>query len=70
MSAPSSRLNKGMQKITYKHWTKDKVLEITGTLPTRLNNNFNDRYVVQTPEGEYEGVLKETVISIEDVDTD
>lgn len=59
-----------MQKITYKHWTKDKVLEITGTMPTRLNNNFNDRYVVQTPDGEYEDVLKETVISIEDIDTD
>ena len=59
-----------MQKITYKHWTKDKVLEITGTMPTRLNNNHNDRYVIQTPDGEYEDVIKETVISIEDVDTD
>ncbi len=39
-------------------------------MPTRLNNNFNDRYVVQTPDGEYEDVIKETVISIEDVDTD
>ena len=68
--APFSLLNKGMQKITYKHWTKDKVLEITGTMPTRLNNNFNDRYVVQTPDGEYEDVIKETVISIEDIDTD
>ena len=44
MSAPSSRLNKGMQKITYKHWTKDKVLEITGTLPTRLNNNCSGKH--------------------------
>ena len=59
-----------MQKITYKHWTKDKVLEITGTMPTRLNNNLNDRYVIQTPNGGYEDVIKETVISIEDIDID
>ena len=39
-------------------------------MPTRLNNNHNDRYVIQTPDGEYEDVIKETVISIEDVDTD
>ena len=59
-----------MVKITYKHWTKDKVLEITGNMPTHLNNNLNDRYVVQTSDGKYEDVIKETVISIEDIDTD
>jgi hypothetical protein len=59
-----------MQKITYKHWSKDKVLEVTGTMPTRLNNNRNDRYVVQKPDGNYEDVIKETVISIEDIDID
>ena len=59
-----------MVKITYKHWSKDKVLEVTGTTPTRLNNNHNDRIVVQKPNGDYEDVLKNTVIKIEDVDTD
>lgn len=59
-----------MLKITYKHWTKDKVLEITGTMPTHLNNNSNDRYVVQTSDGKYEDVIKETVISIEDIDNE
>ena len=59
-----------MVKITYKHWSKDKVLEVTGTMPTRLNNNHNDRLVVQKPDGDYEDVLKNTVIKIEDVDTD
>ena len=59
-----------MVKITYKHWSKDKVLEVTGTMPTRLNNNHNDRLVVQKPNGDYEDVLKNTVIKIEDVDTD
>ena len=59
-----------LKKVTYKHWTKDKVLEVTGTLPQRLNSESSDRYVVQTPNGLYEDVIKETVISIEDVDTD
>ena len=59
-----------MVKITYKHWSKGKVLEVTGTMPTRLNNNHNDRIVVQKPNGDYEDVLKNTVIKIEDVDTD
>ena len=59
-----------MLKITYKHWTKDKVLEITGTMPAPLNNNSNDRYVVQTPDGKYEDVIKETVISIQDIDNE
>ena len=59
-----------MLKITYKHWTKDTVLEIIGTMPAPLNNNSNDRYVVQTPNGKYEDVIKETVISIENIDTD
>ena len=59
-----------MVKITYKHFTKDKVLQVTGTMPTRLNNNHNDRLVVQKPNGDYEDVIKNTVISIEDVDTD
>lgn len=39
-------------------------------MPTRLNNNLNDRYVIQTPNGDYEDVIKETVISIEDIDID
>lgn len=59
-----------MVKITYKHYANDKVLEVIGTMPTRLNNNHNDRLVVQKPNGDYEDVIKNTVISIEDVDTD
>ena len=57
-----------MVKITYKHWKKDKVLEITGTLPQTLNSESSDRYVVQTTNGLYEDVIKSTVITIEDVD--
>ena len=57
-----------LKKITYQHWKKDKVLEITGTLPQRLNSESSDRYVVQTIDGLYEDVIKSTVISMEDID--
>ena len=56
------------KKITYRHWKKDKVLEVTGTLPHSLISESSDRYVVQTTNGLYEDVIKSTVISIEDID--
>ena len=59
-----------MIKITYKHWTKDKVLEVVGVMPPELNNGSSDRFVVYKPTGDYEDVIKNTVISIEDIDTD
>ena len=59
-----------MIKITYKHWTKDKVLEVVGTMPPELNNGSSDRLIVQKPQGDYEDVIKNTVIMIEEVDTD
>ena len=59
-----------MVKITYKHYAKDIVLEVIGTMPTRLNNNLNDRLIVQKPDGDYEDIIRNTVISIKDVDTD
>ncbi|MGB1843052.1 MAG: hypothetical protein ACPHIB_02740 [Thalassobaculaceae bacterium] len=54
-----------MVTILYKHWTKGHQLEITGTMPLELNNPTSDRYVVRTPEGHFEDILKHTVISIE-----
>ena len=59
-----------MIKITYKHWTKDKVLEVVGIMPPELNNGSSDRLIVQKPQGDYEDVIKNTVIMIEEVDTD
>ena len=59
-----------MIKITYKHWTKDKVLEVVGVMPPELNNGSSDRLVVYKPTGDYEDVIKNTVIMIENVDTD
>jgi len=59
-----------MLKITYKHWKKDKTLEIIGTLPQALNNGSSERLVVKLPNGLYEDVIKNTIITIEEVDND
>jgi len=59
-----------MIKIIYKHWKKDKTLEVTGTLPPALNNGSSERLIVRTSDGRLEDVLKNTVITIEEVDTD
>ena len=54
-----------MLKITYKHWKKDKTLEVIGTLPSALNNGSSERLVVKLSNGLYEDVLKNTIITIE-----
>lgn len=49
--------------IKYKHWKKpDVVLEVEGTLPRNLNNPTNDRWVVQMDDGNWEDVIKTTVV--------
>ena len=54
-----------MYKIIYKHWKKDKTLEVVGDLPKSYNNSTNDRYVVQLQDGTFEDVIKDTVIEIQ-----
>lgn len=54
-----------MLKITYKHWKKEKILEVVGTMPPELNNGSSDRLVVLTQDGTFEDVLKDTVIRVE-----
>ena len=54
-----------MFKITYKHWKRDETLEAIGTIPKELNNSNNDRLVVKLDSGQFEDVLKSTLISIE-----
>lgn len=57
-----------MIKVIYKHWKKNETLEIIGTMPENLNNVLSDRFVVKISDGEYEDVLKDTVIRIENID--
>ncbi len=56
-----------MIKVIYKHWTKDKRLEVEGTMPVEYNNSASDRLVVKKPDGTFEDVLKDTVIRVEEV---
>jgi len=55
-----------MVKIVYKHWKKEKTLEVVGTMPPELNNGSSDRLVVKTIDGKFEDVLKSTIIRVED----
>jgi len=55
-------------RITYKHWKKPEVtLVVEGTLPKNLNNPTNDRWVVKLDNGEWEDVIKTTVVKLEDL---
>lgn len=56
-----------MVKITYKHWKKEKTLEVTGVLPKELNNGSSERLIVLKEDGSFEDVLKNTVITIESI---
>jgi hypothetical protein len=48
-----------------KHWKKGTTLEVIGTMPPELNNGNSDRLVVKTLDGDFEDVLKSTLIRIE-----
>ena len=56
-----------MIKVIFKHWVTGEVLEVVGTLPPELNNNFNDRLVILKEDGTYlyEDIIKETIVRIE-----
>ena len=57
-----------MKRIKFKHWKEDRELIEVGELPNALNNPQSDKYVLQTPRGEFVDIRKDTVIEVEDVD--
>lgn len=56
-----------MVKIIYKHWTKGYTLEVEGVMPKELNNGNSDRLIIMKPDGNFEDVLKTTVVRIESI---
>ena len=56
-----------MIKIIYKHWTKGHTLEVECTMPKELNNGKSDRLIIMKPDGNFEDVLKSTVVRIESI---
>lgn len=56
-----------MVKVIYKHWTKGHILEVEGVMPKELNNGNSDRLIVMKPDGSFEDVLKNTVITVESI---
>ena len=57
-----------MIKIKYKHWKTKQEMEVTGLLSDRLNNSASDRLIVQMQNGQYQDIIKTTVISMERLD--
>lgn len=55
-----------MFKVIYKHWKKDKTLEVIGTMPIELNNGSSDLLVIKKEDNTYEDVRKNTLIRIEE----
>ena len=56
-----------MVKVIYKHWTKGTTLEVEGVLPKELNNGNSDRLIIMKSDGNFEDVLKSTVIRVESI---
>jgi predicted acetyltransferase len=52
-----------MVKILFKHWKTGTVLEVMGSI--RHDNPQSDRIVIEQPDGTFEDIIKETIISIE-----
>ena len=56
-----------MIRVVYKHWKKDKQLEVVGDMPKNLNNSISDRFIIVTEDGRHEDVIKSTVVRIEEI---
>ena len=56
-----------MVRVIYKHWTKGTTLEVKGVLPKELNNGNSDRLIIMKSDGNFEDVLKSTVIRVESI---
>jgi len=57
-----------MKRIKFKHWQdENRELVEVGHLPSSLNNPQSDKFVLQTPRGEFVDIRKSTVVEIEDV---
>lgn len=51
--------------IRFKHWKTGEELEVTGEVPTTINNPKSDRIVVLKSKGCYEDIIKETIVSVQ-----
>ena len=58
-----------MKRIKFKHWQDEnrELVEI-GDLPPSLNNPQSEKYILQTPHGDFVDIRKNTVLEIEDVE--
>ena len=55
-----------MHKVVYKHWKTDAVLEVTGII--LHDHPASDRIVIEKADGSFEDVIKNTIVTIEEVE--
>jgi len=54
-----------IKKVTFKHWKTGEPLAVIGEI--KYNNPQSDRLVVRClSNGDYEDIIKDTIVSIED----
>jgi hypothetical protein len=53
-------------KVTFKHWKSGDELSVTGKIVPWMNEN-SDRIIVEKDDGVFEDIIKDTIVSIEDL---
>ena len=49
-------------RIKFKHWKEDREIVEVGTMPDVLNNPMSEKFVLQTPQGDFIDIIKSTVV--------
>ena len=53
-------------KVIYKHWKSGNELSVTGKMVSWMNEN-SERIVIEKETGEFEDIIKETIVSIQEL---
>ena len=53
-------------KVTFKHWKSGDELSVTGSIVSWMNEN-SDRIIVEKEDGGFEDIIKETIVSVEEL---
>lgn len=62
-------MDKNLKKITFKHWKTGELLEIVCSDTGLPDNPGSERIVVyDVVNKQYEDIIKDTIVSIEDID--
>ena len=58
--------NSTMIKVTFRHWKTEELIERIGEALSWAENPASDRMVIKTLEGDYEDIIKSTIVAVEE----